>query len=631
MHFRYDINGLRAIAVIAVVLFHFEPSWIPGGFAGVDVFFVISGFLMTGIIFRGLQNNDFSIAKFYVARANRIIPALATLCLFLLIFGWFYLTPGDYEVLGKHIASSVSFLSNVVYWKEAGYFASSSHEKWLLHTWSLSVEWQFYIIYPIVLVLLSKLISLNNIKRLLVIGSVISYGLSVYATHRWPDPSYFLLPTRAWEMMLGGVVFLYPITNLQDQKKRWMEWAGLMLILLSYALVSSDIPWPGHFAAIPVLGAFLILAANRQNSLITNNIVFQKLGKWSYSIYLWHWPIVVAGYYFGIENWWVYGLPLSTFCGYLSFKFIESIKFPSFSQWRSLFSVKPVWMAAFIFALSLPIFLTQGLNIKQRYAANTPEAQLIDKYQRSNYATDFFYQEMRHECNFFDGVHVKPEGISSSCTQSSDKQVGLFVWGDSHSQALAHGFREEFNGNNFYQVASSGCQPSLESDNRTMGEAKLACDRSNKKAHEAVIQLNPKVILFAQRNEHDKNDYLEIIRQLRQEGVTSKFVLVGPVPQWQPSLPRTIAKRHMDLNETKFNDIGFEKDLLRVDDYLEKQYKNSELDYISILNQLCDENGCLAKVDQQNTPLVWDYGHLSYKGSEYVVDNIIYPRIKQYL
>jgi peptidoglycan/LPS O-acetylase OafA/YrhL len=122
VQFRKDINGLRAIAVIAVVLFHFNPSWMPGGFAGVDVFFVISGFLMTGIIFSSLEQEKFSILKFYVARANRIIPALAVLCLVLLIFGWFYLTPLDYKALGKHAGGSISFISNIIFWNESGYF-----------------------------------------------------------------------------------------------------------------------------------------------------------------------------------------------------------------------------------------------------------------------------------------------------------------------------------------------------------------------------------------------------------------------------------------------------------------------------------------------------------------------------
>ncbi|MET0126837.1 MAG: acyltransferase, partial [Pseudomonas caspiana] len=143
MDFRKDINGLRAIAVIAVLLYHFNPGWLPGGFAGVDIFFVISGYLITGIIVRNLDAGRFSLLAFYKSRARRIVPALAALCFVLLLAGWFYLLPQDYSELGKHIAASLGFVSNIVYWFEAGYFTPGAHEKWLLHTWSLSVEEQF--------------------------------------------------------------------------------------------------------------------------------------------------------------------------------------------------------------------------------------------------------------------------------------------------------------------------------------------------------------------------------------------------------------------------------------------------------------------------------------------------------
>jgi peptidoglycan/LPS O-acetylase OafA/YrhL len=177
--FRKDINGLRALAVIAVVIFHFKPTWMEGGFAGVDVFFVISGFLMTGIIFRSLELNDFSVLKFYVARANRIIPALALLCIFLLLMGMIILTPNEYKELGKHVVGSIGFFSNILYWSESGYFDSASHDKWLLHTWSLSVEWQFYIIYPLVIFLLHKFISIKYLKLLILIGAITSFILCI--------------------------------------------------------------------------------------------------------------------------------------------------------------------------------------------------------------------------------------------------------------------------------------------------------------------------------------------------------------------------------------------------------------------------------------------------------------------
>ncbi|MFA0441259.1 acyltransferase family protein, partial [Vibrio sp. 10N.222.51.C12] len=301
MQFRYDVNGLRAIAVMAVVLFHFNEQWMPGGFIGVDVFFVISGFLMTGIIFRGLEKNNFSILNFYIARANRIIPALVMLCLVLLVFGWFYLTPTDYTELGKHISSSIGFMSNIIYWKESSYFAVSSYEKWLLHTWSLSVECQFYIIYPLVLVAMSKICSLKTMKSIVLIGAIIGFIFSILATYRWPTPAYYLLPTRAWELMFGGVAYLYPL-KLKKNKKKLVEILGLALIATSFIFISKEELWPGYLSIIPVFGAFLLIQSNQNDSVLTNNSVFQAIGKWSYSIYLWHWPFVVAINYFSLND-----------------------------------------------------------------------------------------------------------------------------------------------------------------------------------------------------------------------------------------------------------------------------------------------------------------------------------------
>ncbi|MFC3121271.1 acyltransferase family protein [Agaribacter flavus] len=631
MNFRYDINGLRAVAVLAVVIFHFNPTWLPGGFAGVDVFFVISGFLMTSIVFRGLEKNSFSIFKFYVARANRIIPALVLLCFVLTIYGWFFLTPTDYNVLGKHIAGSVSFLSNIVYWTESGYFAAAAYEKWLLHTWSLSVEWQFYVIYPIVLLLLAKVFNLNTARLLILIGMIFGFILSAYAAPIWPEHSYFLLPTRAWEMMAGGVAYLYPVSTLKNRSKVLFELLGVFLIVVSYFIVSERDPWPGYMALIPVLGTYLVIVANRQNSPLTNNVVFQKIGSWSYSIYLWHWPIVVAGYYYGIENWWVYGIPLSVIIGFSSYKYVESFRFSSFSNVRQVYLVKPFWFSVLMIMVSMPIHLSGGADIPQRLAANSKQAAFIEKYQGENYRTEYFYEEMRQECNFFDGKNAN-DSIAKSCVSKKDVEVELFVWGDSHSQALSHGLSYSLNTKAYYQVTSSGCQPSLKSDERTSGQSKIACDRANRFAFDAVVNLNPKVVLFAQRNEHDKNEYQQIVNALRENGVTSSFVLIGPVPQWQPSLPRTIALRYMDPNETRFYDFNFEHELLRVDNYLSERYaNNADILYISLINELCNDDGCLAKLDGDNTPLVWDYGHLSYSGSKYVVKEFIYPLIRPLL
>jgi len=329
MKFRKDINGLRAIAVVAVVLFHFNEFWMPGGFAGVDVFFVISGFLMTSILFNSMEKSGFSIFRFYLARANRIIPALAILCICLMIAGLFFLPPLEYKALAKHSAASISFLSNFVYWTESGYFDVDSHRKWLLHTWSLSVEWQFYLIYPVLLLALRSIFSISNTKRVILALTVMGFAISVIASTRWPDSSYFLIHTRAWEMLFGGLAYLYPL-KLVERYKRLTECIGILLILMSYAFITSSNAWPGYLALLPVLGSYLIIQACRTNSLLTGNVAFQYLGKWSYSIYLWHWPIVVAISYFKLGfGYTLLGLVLTIILGCLSYRFVESFKLSS--------------------------------------------------------------------------------------------------------------------------------------------------------------------------------------------------------------------------------------------------------------------------------------------------------------
>lgn len=440
--FRYDINGLRAYAVIAVVLFHFNPSWVPGGFAGVDVFFVISGFLMTGIIFKGLEQNNFSILKFYVARANRIIPALALLCLVLIVLGWFYLTPLEYKALGKHAASSVTFLSNIMYWKEAGYFDASSHEKWLLHTWSLSVEWQFYIIYPLILVVMRKFMSIKTMKLFLVAGTVLGFILCVVATYKWPNSSYYLLPTRAWEMMFGGIAYFYPLA-LKENRKKIFELLGLVLIIGSYFLISASNLWPGYLAIFPVLGSFLIIQAQRNNSSITGNILAQKIGSWSYSIYLWHWPLVVFIYVFALSEIYTYaGIILSIFLGFLSHKYIEKIKFKNqFPNLISYLKCKPIYISGILIVLGTILLVKQDTITPLRL---TTEQIAIVEQEKTN-PREFICGNVQN-------------GVSPKCIYGNGP-VKAIVVGDSHSQAqnLAIGNRAGLFGGSILTFGMPAC------------------------------------------------------------------------------------------------------------------------------------------------------------------------------
>lgn len=438
MTFRYDINGLRALAIIGVVLYHFKPEIMPGGFAGVDVFFVISGYLMTKIIYEGVREQSFNLVSFYTARANRIIPALATLCLCLLIFGWLFINPADYYIMSKHIASAVTFISNFIFWHESGYFDSESTEKWLLHTWSLSLEWQFYIIFPFILLTLNKFFSKEKLKISLVFLSLISLSFCISIRKSYPDFSFFILPARCWELMIGGVVYFYPV-KLSKHNGRILEIIGLLLILFSYAFLNSSMRWPGYLAIIPVLGASLVLLANNQNSKLTNNVSFQLIGKYSYSIYLWHWPIVVAFNYYSTTIGWWWGVMLALTLGALSYHFIEKPKLNISAKYS--FKYRAYHYSILLTLLSIGVYYSKGAVFR------FPElnGSLIES--AINIDEDWSYPK---ESN------LKINGLNIRYIEGKTKENILFI-GASHMEQTypyAQKFGDKYN---IYYLTKGGC------------------------------------------------------------------------------------------------------------------------------------------------------------------------------
>jgi peptidoglycan/LPS O-acetylase OafA/YrhL len=323
LKFRPDLNGLRAIAVLAVLAYHFGLSPLGGGFVGVDFFFVISGYLMTRIILGGIEQNTFSVAAFYLDRARRIVPALAVLVIVLLIFGAATLLPDELMRLAREGSRSVLFVSNIIFWRETNYFEPGIDQKWLLHSWSLSLEWQFYLIYPLALRLLARTLPRIWLVAVLAIGAALSFAGMILLGQFSSGAAFFLLPPRAWELLAGALIyFAAPLSGLQA---RAAQIGGLALIACSIVLTSGE-GWPGASAAVPVCGTALVILAARTNSRLTGNKVFQWIGLASYSIYLWHWPIVVWLRRGGLETDWRWvaaGLALSFLLGWLSWRFVE--------------------------------------------------------------------------------------------------------------------------------------------------------------------------------------------------------------------------------------------------------------------------------------------------------------------
>jgi peptidoglycan/LPS O-acetylase OafA/YrhL len=296
--YRPDIDGLRAIAVLSVVGYHYSPERITGGFVGVDIFFVISGYLISTIIFGNLANERFSYAEFYARRIKRIFPALALVLFTSAVFGWYVLFPDEFVQLGKHIAGGAGFAANFVLWSEAGYFDSAAESKPLLHLWSLGIEEQFYIFWPLLLGIVWR----KNINFLTVtfVLAALSFAISIYWIDGDPAALFFSPFSRIWELMIGG---LLAYVMLQRNKYApgnarmlsLLSPAGLLLIGISVTFFSKFLPYPGWLAAFPTIGAALVIAAppqDRVNRYLLSHPVLVWIGLISYPLYLWHWPLL---------------------------------------------------------------------------------------------------------------------------------------------------------------------------------------------------------------------------------------------------------------------------------------------------------------------------------------------------
>jgi len=293
--YRPDIDGLRAVAVIAVLLFHCWPKWFVSGFIGVDIFFVISGYLITSIILNQLEHGKFSILDFYSRRVRRIFPALLLVLLATLAFGWVVLLQGEFRQLGKHLVAGGGFVSNLVLWAESGYFDNSASTKPLLHLWSLGVEEQFYIAWPLILWLSFS----RKLNFLLLAGLIFcaSMALNVMSVASHPTAAFYSPLTRFWELMTGGMgAYLHMHRPAWSAaRKVQASWAGTLLMMIAFAVIKPQALFPGWWAALPVAATFLLIMAGPVapvNRLLLGSKPAVGIGLISYPLYLWHWPLL---------------------------------------------------------------------------------------------------------------------------------------------------------------------------------------------------------------------------------------------------------------------------------------------------------------------------------------------------
>lgn len=329
---RRDIDGLRAIAVLAVIAHHASPALVPGGFVGVDVFFVISGFLITSIILRDLDAGTFSFATFYERRVRRLVPNLTLLLVVCSAIAWLLLLPADLSNYSKSLFSTSIFTSNMFFWRDSWYFAAPSQTKPLLHTWSLAIEEQYYLIFPVVLWTVRRYLP-KRVAMMCVGGFVASLALSVWAVRVTPAAAFYLLPSRAWELLLGSVLVVGVLPAIESARAlEIVSVTGLLSIVAAAVFFDTSTPFPGLAALLPCAGAALVIhAGTNPATTVARRLLGSPplvvTGLMSYSLYLWHWPLLAfAKYYFlsSLTPWLIAVCVVSSvLMAYLAWRFVE--------------------------------------------------------------------------------------------------------------------------------------------------------------------------------------------------------------------------------------------------------------------------------------------------------------------
>ncbi len=610
MNYRYDIEGLRAIAILAVLIFHINPHFLTGGYVGVDMFFVISGFLITGHVLRDLNNNDFSFSQFYLKRIRRLYPALFVMLLVTSAAVYKIFLPGDIQQYGLSLIGSIFYASNIFFYTKSDYFNSELENSALLHTWSLSVEEQFYLLFPILLfVCFSK--GRKYFLPVLIIIFLVSFVASELLLKFDRAASFFLSPTRFWQFLAGGlIVFLKEPLSVRRPVLEGVVAFGLGLIALGILFFDSATPFPGIYAILPTFGtAFIIYAGQRQGLFLSRFISIAParfFGKISYSLYLWHWPLIaIYRYRFSAEFSWTEQIILfviSILLGYLSFRFIEkparNIKLD-----KSLF-----YKAAAVSIIGALIGF--GLYKNQSSINGVADANAIAKY------IDYTQKSENRigVCFLTSGNRSSKDFNREQCLRLSSTRPNMLLIGDSHAAQYYDALKNTNPAINVLQATASGCKPVL----KAKGEERCT-GVMNEIFNDFIPSHNLDIIVLAARwEEKDLPALKQTISMLAP--YAKKIIVLGPVVEYAVPLPRLLVFSLKEKDDgyivrrsAKYNSIR--KTDLQAKDIL----SDGPAHYFSILDTICPEGSCKT-LAAPHIPMQFDYGHLTYEGAAFMVN-----------
>ncbi len=639
--YRPDIDGLRAIAVLMVVLYHADIKLFGGGFVGVDVFFVISGFLITALIQKDLAAGTFSFAGFWERRARRILPALTAVTFTVFAAAWAIFLPKDFIGAGYQVASQSIAASNFYFESVRGYFDTAEEVKPLLHTWSLAVEEQFYFIFPVIMWLAWRYMRRRLMPVLWVIAGL-SFAAASWMVFKERELAFFMLPFRAWELMMGALLALYGARiPAPERAAQAGGLIGLALVLGSGIFYYSKMVFPGAAALLPCLGAVLIIWSGQAGATFTARILSRKafvfIGLVSYSWYLWHWPLLSFGKYV-MQN--EFGKPEKIACVVVSFllaaaswKFIET---PFRRKDGLLKSRKAVFTASFA---ALSLMALGGLYVV--YKDGVPgriqgEALMYAQGQDDK-------DPALKGCNLNKFERIGRDDICQSNPEGK-KKPAFVLWGDSHADAIAPAFirLSKEHGVNGYIAFKHDCPPILDVHHKSYESRAPTCTDYNTAHFEFIKRSKIKhVYLVATWSNwaKDKNLYFDkkdwypayqgryenivmagvqrTVDELQKIGVKVYFLIDGPTMRFEP--PRKLALESiMGVKESKAYmplDTYMRKRSQNIDDFVERN-KGTALVIADMKPLLCKDGKCISGINGRS--LYFDHNHFSAYGAHYL-------------
>lgn len=631
-NYRRDIDGLRAVAVMAVLVFHAFPSYLPGGFVGVDIFFVISGFLITKVILSGLERGSFSLGDFYARRVRRIFPALLVVLAACLAFGWKTMLAEDLTHLAKHVFGGATFSSNLLLWGETGYFDKASESKPLLHLWSLGIEEQFYVVWPLLVWATWR----RGTSPAVLIGTtaLASFLLNVAGVVHHQTATFYSPLSRAWELLLGaGLAQLGGSLRASQGQRTVASLLGFGLIVFAVFGLAPGTHFPGWWALLPVLGTCLIIWAGTDgwvNRAVLARPAMVGIGLISFPLYLWHWPLLTLGNDLVPSGAWGKAVLLLISIG-LAWTTYAVVERPF--RYGGNARCKVAVLAALMLLVgsaAATVFMKSG--VPSRYPEIIQNATKFD--------LDGFRESIRWRKCFIEFEQEMAEFPAECVDQASSKPL-VMLWGDSGAASLYRGLRlladrtERFR---LAQFTSSACPPLLGFET----SRRPACRPNNLRTFELARKLKPEVAMLTAvwQYYYDPAQLSATIKALHEIGI-SRVVVLGPAPTWKDAPGRIVLKLWQEdplhrvpsprLNYGRFGlfetgDDAAPRGAL-VDAKLGKAAAEAGATYISLLDTMCNEAGCLMRASNASGESFYlDSWHLNPEGSEFLV-NVIAPQL----